>query len=265
VSKPPPREPEAARQEPAAEPTPTEPAAPESVDPSDPNFPPPPSADSSLDAALDAPLEAPAADALPKRDSDTARAPLPNALRPDGQSVKEPQAEPSRLPLRTRDYSGETEPAGEPNELAGTVISGTVVPPSEEPAASMQTPRKPRASRASQPLALLALVVALVIAAAASIFLARANGDSVFANVDEVTKSLGLPVVGVISTPAPVAAGKVAHGAMWRAFWLVVQLMLAIAVFAVVAYLIENPQIISLVLSDPVEAMQRVTRIASLR
>ncbi len=107
--------------------------------------------------------------------------------------------------------------------------------------------------RGSQPLVLAALIVALVIAAIASVKLARATDESVFAGADDAAAVLSLPVVGVI--PAPTLA--LAHGTVfqrYRTLTFLAQVLVAVVVFATVAFFVQNPGFIWQLITDPASA-----------
>ncbi len=94
----------------------------------------------------------------------------------------------------------------------------------------------------SQQLALAAFLLALVVAAWASVKLARSSSDVMFSSVDDVATTLALPVVGVIPAAAPARAVAVPAAASPLRSTLVLlgQIVLAIVVFAAVAYCVQN-------------------------
>jgi hypothetical protein len=128
----------------------------------------------------------------------------------------------------SRAERGETRVLAEPAPAGPTDIASTA----HESA--------PRESRSSQSFVLAALIIALLAAAVASVKLARASDDSVFAGADDAAAALSLPVVGVI----PATTHAVARGSLfgrYRALTLLAQMLLAVAVFAAVAYIVQSP------------------------
>jgi hypothetical protein len=105
-------------------------------------------------------------------------------------------------------------------------------------AAPAETP--PSEARRSRPLVLAALIIALVVAAVASVKLARATDETVFAGADDAAAELALPVVGVI----PAASPSLAYGSIfqrYRTATFLAQMLVAVAIFALVAYCVQNP------------------------
>lgn len=107
---------------------------------------------------------------------------------------------------------------------------------------------------ASQSLAMATLIVALAVAALAAVRLARSANETLFTNIDEVTAALALPVVGVIPavdrTADPGVAARFVQGVVYLA-----QLLLALAVFALVAYAVQNFGTIGQAISHPIETL----------
>ena len=83
---------------------------------------------------------------------------------------------------------------------ADTAADSFVVPPAE-----------PQTPKGSQSLVLAALIIALVIAAIASVKLARATDETIFAGADDAASDLALPVIGVIPAPSV----TLAHGTVF--------------------------------------------------
>ncbi|MEX2115232.1 MAG: hypothetical protein WD845_18715 [Pirellulales bacterium] len=133
--------------------------------------------------------------------------------------------------------------------------------PATQPADIPQVSAEPhgvspqRAARSSQPIVLAALMVALVIAAFASVKLARANDESVFAGADDAAAALSLPVVGVI----PATAAALAHGTLFqrhRTLTFMGQVLVAVVVFALVAFCVQNPSFIWRLVTEPWAALR---------
>jgi hypothetical protein len=140
-------------------------------------------------------------------------------------------------------------------EMEIVAAADSEAPPDPDAAmhAHRAAPADSEGTRGSQPLVLAALIVALVIAAIASVKLARATDESVFAGADDAAAVLSLPVVGVI--PAPTAA--MAHGNVfqrYRTLTFLAQVLVAVAVFALVAFFIEKPGFVWQLLTDPSSA-----------
>ena len=112
--------------------------------------------------------------------------------------------------------------------------------PAAPPVAAVTDRSPPRESAGSQPLVLAALIAALVVAAAASVKLARWSDNNVFAGADDAAAALSLPVVGVI----PATTHTMARPGLLRRFpalLFLLQMLLAVAVFAAVAYVVQSP------------------------
>jgi hypothetical protein len=95
----------------------------------------------------------------------------------------------------------------------------------------------------SQPLVLAALAIALIVAAWASIKLARASDETVFAGAEDAASVLALPVVGAIPTLAGFRSGSTLRQRHPTATFLV-QVLVAVVVFAAVAYFVQNPSML---------------------
>lgn len=122
-----------------------------------------------------------------------------------------------------------------------------------------ETPASGTPERGSQPLALAALLIALAVAALAAVKLARASSDSLFASAEDVAAALALPVVGIF--PAAESVGP-AYGAVRLARGSVVlaEIVLAIAVFALIVYCVQNPASLWEVFTHPIESLGGVSR-----
>lgn len=106
----------------------------------------------------------------------------------------------------------------------------------------------------SQSLAMATLIVALAVAALAAVRLARSANETMFANADEITAALALPVVGVLpaidSSAEPRLGSRFVQGLVYLA-----QLLLALAVFALVAYAVQNIAAIAEAMMHPIESL----------
>lgn len=128
-------------------------------------------------------------------------------------------------------------PVAEPAVVVATSESKPAMPSQPVSESNGTLSREPSASH---PLVLVALIVALVVAAVASVKLARASDSSVFAGPDDAAATLSLPVVGVI----PATSHAVVHSSFfqrYRAVTFLLQMLLAVMVFAVVAYVVQSP------------------------
>jgi hypothetical protein len=98
------------------------------------------------------------------------------------------------------------------------------------------------------------LIVALAVAALAAVRLARSANETMFANADEITAALALPVVGVLpavdSSAEPSLGSRFVQGLVYLA-----QLLLALAVFALVAYAVQNIAAIATAVMHPIESL----------
>jgi hypothetical protein len=109
----------------------------------------------------------------------------------------------------------------------------------------------------SQPLALAALLIALAVAALAAVRLARASGDAVLNSVDEIASVLALPVVGIISADRPLVAMLSPLARARRGLVILAQAVVAIALFALVAYIVQDPAAVWNALVHPAEWVER--------
>jgi hypothetical protein len=124
-------------------------------------------------------------------------------------------------------------------------------------AASPEPSKSP--GRSSQALVLAALIIALVVAALASVKLARSSDETMFSGPDDAAAALALPVLGVI----PAMSAAVSRAPITRRFRTAVilgQAVLAVAVFAIVAYLVQNPAIVVQLVTAPLEALRALGR-----
>ena len=112
------------------------------------------------------------------------------------------------------------------------------VPPAKTPTAE-HAPE----TRSSQPLVLAALAIALIAAAWASIKLARASDETIFAGAEDAASVLALPVVGAIPMLTGVRSGSTLRQRHPTAAFLV-QVLVAVVVFAAVAYFVQNPSML---------------------
>ncbi len=106
----------------------------------------------------------------------------------------------------------------------------------------------------SQPIVLAALMIALIVAAIAAVKLARVADDTLFADADDASSALSLPVVGVIPAAAPALARRgflVRH----RMITVVLQLAATVLVFAAVAFCVQNPASVWQFLTNPAEVL----------
>jgi len=104
----------------------------------------------------------------------------------------------------------------------------------------------------SQPLALAALLIALAVAALAAVRLARAS-DAVLNSVDEIASALAMPVVGIISADRPLVAMLSPLARARRGLVILAQAFVAIALFALVAYIVQDPAAVWNALVHPAE------------
>jgi hypothetical protein len=108
-------------------------------------------------------------------------------------------------------------------------------------------------------LVLAALIIALVVAALASVKLARATDESLFAGADDAAAVLALPVVGVIPALSP-ALVRATLSQRFRALRVIAQMLLAVALFAAIAYFVQNPAFVWQWISDPLGAIRGAAR-----
>ncbi len=113
------------------------------------------------------------------------------------------------------------------------------VPPAKTAPTAEHSPE----ARSSQPLVLAALAIALIVAAWASIKLARASDETIFAGAEDAASVLALPVVGAIPTMTGVRSVSTLRQRHPTAAFLV-QVLVAVVVFAAVAYFVQNPSML---------------------
>ena len=106
----------------------------------------------------------------------------------------------------------------------------------------------------SQPFALAAIVVAIVVAIAASIWLARSSSEGVFPTAEAVKSGLDLPLAGVVPAARPQPHRR---KRMPRGIVLVGQIVLALAVFGAVAYAISTPGLMEQFCSESIATLDR--------
>lgn len=109
-------------------------------------------------------------------------------------------------------------------------------------------------SSGTQTLALASLAIALAIAALAAVRLARSSADPLFSSADEAAAALAIPVVGIVPAAASGAARAIVPAR--KGLRLLVQLLLALLVFCVVAYSIKNADEIWRFFADPVPGLR---------
>jgi hypothetical protein len=122
------------------------------------------------------------------------------------------------------------------------VAPGIAGPPSAGPIIPAPQRLSVEAERGSQPLAIAALLIALAVAALAAVKLARSSGEAMFSSVEDVAAALALPVVGVIPTAQAIGGAEDLASRARRSAIVAGQILLAIAIFALVAYCVQNPQ-----------------------
>ena len=140
-------------------------------------------------------------------------------------------------------------PKGRPTPIAQAARPAVLAPPARQTVSRIATsPALPQANtsaairapnRSSQPLALGAFLMALVITAWAAVKLARSTSGALFSSVDDVSAALALPVVGVIPASSSPRLAHATESASLRLLTLVAQLVIAIIVFAIVAYTVQ--------------------------
>jgi hypothetical protein len=111
----------------------------------------------------------------------------------------------------------------------------------------------------SQPLALAALLIALGVAALAAVRLARASGEAVFNSVDEIAAVLALPVVGIISADRPLVAMISPLARAKRGTLIAAQALIAIVIFVLVAYIVQDPAAVWNGLVHPADWLERLS------
>jgi hypothetical protein len=149
-------------------------------------------------------------------------------------------------------------PPASPAVSVALVTPAPVTQPLPLPAHSAAGPTVKTRPQGSQPLALAVLLVALVVVALAAVKLARSNADAVFSSAAEISATLALPVVGIL--PAAEMANDEHPATRRLTHWtrLLAEVLLALAVFVAVAYLVQNPLIIWQICTDPVEGLSRI-------
>jgi hypothetical protein len=156
-------------------------------------------------------------------------------------------------------------PPSEPDVAAAPAAAPTVAPlvaPETVTASSAAPSDNGRGS--SQLLAMATLIVALAVAALAAVRLARSSNETLFTNADDITAALALPVVGVIPAverAAPAGPGsRVIEGAVFLA-----RLLVALFVFALVAYGVQNIAAVGHAVSHPLETLHSVAAYLGVR
>jgi hypothetical protein len=147
------------------------------------------------------------------------------------------------------------QPAGTATAVATPESASTASETKTGATATLSTASEPSRQSASQPLVLAALVIALVIAAVAAVKLARAGDESVFAGADDAAATLALPVVGVIPAVGPAWAGRSVFD-RYRSMTILGQMLLAVAIFALVAYCVQNPSFLWELCTDPARTLR---------
>jgi len=119
--------------------------------------------------------------------------------------------------------------------------------PGEPPRKATPAPAAPppagRSSENAQLLALVSLLVALAVAALAAVRLARSSADPIFASADEAAAALAIPVIGIVPAVRPRVPSAGVDLAR-RGLVVVGQVVLAIVIFSLIAYLIKNAELI---------------------
>jgi hypothetical protein len=160
---------------------------------------------------------------------------------------------------------GERQAAQRLAEIKAPIVPMAAMPsptvtslPMPAPSASGHASKAPR--QGSQPLALAVLLIALAVAALAAIKLARSSTDAVFANAAEVSAVLAVPVVGIIPA-AEMASYELTGGSRFRrGTQFLAEILLALAVFVAVAYVVQNPLFIWQICTDPMDGLSRMAR-----
>jgi hypothetical protein len=184
---------------------------------------------------------------------------------PESSAPLEPQGEAGPAPDDAEPALGESVPDSRPLPLAPDIAAPYVGAVPSEPARMPAQQKRPMASnppaarkQVSQRVALCALVGAIVVAALASVRLARSGGDAPFSSHEEIGAALSLPIVGVIpGLPAPPANKSRGPGA--AIIRLVCHILAALAVFAVVAYAIGTIEIFK-VDAEAIEDLSQAVR-----
>ncbi|MBI3836666.1 MAG: hypothetical protein HY288_01865 [Planctomycetia bacterium] len=137
--------------------------------------------------------------------------------------------------------------------------SGT--PPSPVRAPSAPLPPVNRQQPSSQPLVLAALLIASVVTAVAVVKLVRFNNGAVFANAAEVSAALALPVVGIVPAVETACDVRPTAARVRRATLLMGEVLLAVLIFATVAYLVQDPSFLWRFCTDPWEGVGGMMRL----
>jgi len=140
-----------------------------------------------------------------------------------------------------------SEPSGDTADGQHNATSSGGSPPSSD-------------SAGSQPLALAALLIALAVAALAAVRLARSTSDPLFASADEVAAALAIPVVGIIPATAARLERNNSVAGPPRHWIVLAQILLAVLVFATIAYAVQNPGELWRFCSQPFETVGSFVR-----
>ncbi len=143
---------------------------------------------------------------------------------------------------------------------AAAVAHRPVPTPLPKPSAGAPRPTINTQDQGSQPLALAVLLTALAVAALVAVRLARSSNDAVFASAADVSAALALPVVGIIPAAERPVHDRSSTTQIRRCIVLVAQVLLALLVFAAVAYLVQNLSLLWQLCMDPLEALSRMSR-----
>ncbi len=148
-----------------------------------------------------------------------------------------------------------TVPAEESSEASRSVATGLAA---QRPV-RRSTVEQPAASiPASQIWVLAALVAALTVAALAAVRLARSSSDPNFASAQEVAAALAIPVVGIVPAYASTGAARTAGGPR-RMRILSGQILLAVLVFAAIAYAIASAGELWAMCTNPIGTFRWLT------
>ncbi len=140
---------------------------------------------------------------------------------------------------------------------APPVASPPIIEDSERsaPAAAMPPSSSSAANATSQSFALGALAIGLAIAALAAVILSRSGSDQLFANADDVAAALAVPVVGIV--PAVATRDRAAAMADIRRFLaVIVQIVVAVAVFAAIAFAVQHVDTVLRFSASPVTSIR---------
>jgi hypothetical protein len=144
-----------------------------------------------------------------------------------------------------------------PATSASPVARPPIIVDSERsaPAAALPPSSSSAASATSQSFALGALAIGLAIAALAAVILSRSGSDQLFANADDVAAALAVPVVGIV--PAVATRDRAAAMADIRRFLAVVaQIVVAVAVFAAIAFAVQHVDAVLRFCASPVTSIR---------